>query len=87
MASFTTSDIEKGEKCAASVNVAPDVQIGESESSDGQKHGLLKTAVKFLLSSGVELRGVEPVPPELRTDSAFNKIFTIWCTSLLCPLP
>jgi hypothetical protein len=87
MALSTASDIEKGEKFPASVNVAPDIQIGESESSDGQQYGALKTAVNFLLSSGVELRGVEPVPPELRTDSAFNKIFTMWCTSLLCPLP
>lgn len=87
MASSTASDIEKGEKSPGLVNVAPDVQIGESESSDGQQHGALKTAVNFLLSSGVELRGVEPVPPELRADSSFNKIFTMWCTSLLCPLP
>ncbi|CAK7216718.1 hypothetical protein SCUCBS95973_002901 [Sporothrix curviconia] len=79
-------DNAKGTKIASEVHPVTDVEVIEGESR------LLKSAPldrlwSFLSSSGVELRGVQPVPEELRTDSAFNKIFTVWCTSLLCPLP
>lgn len=80
------TDPEKGEKVNTEAHLMTDVEILEGDSE------LLKSPTfdkiwTFLLSSGVELRGVQPVPEELRTDSAFNKIFTVWCTSLLCPLP
>lgn len=63
-----------------------DVQVIEAQSPILTKTWLDKTW-KFLSASGIELRGVQPVPENLRTDSAFNKVFTIWCTSLICPLP
>lgn len=80
------SDPEKGEKVEFGVTSVADVEVTEGESQVLDSSALGRVW-KVLLASGVELRGIEPVPEELRTDSAFNKIFTVWCTSLLCPLP
>ena len=84
--SINGSDPEKGIKATSEVQPALDVDVVEGESELVPRSGFDKVW-KILSSSGVELRGVQPVPEELRTDSAFNKIFTVWCTSLLCPLP
>jgi len=84
-ATILTADVEKTEKITPAVSVTQEVELGEGRSS--QLSGTMGKIWKFLGASGVEMRGVEPVPVELRTDSAFNKIFSIWCTSLLCPLP
>jgi len=79
-------DPEKAEKLAVGPSTVTDVDVIEGE-SQVLSNPTLDKIWKFLSASGVELRGVQPVPEELRTDSAFNKIFTVWCTSLLCPLP
>ncbi|KAH8880672.1 hypothetical protein GQ53DRAFT_533352 [Thozetella sp. PMI_491] len=40
-----------------------------------------------LLDVGFEENGIKPVPVEQRTETAYNKIFTIFFTCLLCLLP
>jgi hypothetical protein len=81
-----TRDIEKG---SADTKFADAVPV-EGETIEGETAvvpSFWSGAWKYVQNSGVELRGIEPVPEELRTDTAFNKLFSFWCTSLLCPLP
>lgn len=85
-ASLNESDPEKGIKSITETQPTQNVDVAEGDSHVVAKSSSNKIW-KVLLSSGVELRGVQPVPEELRTESAFNKIFTVWCSSLLCPLP
>ncbi|KAF2491278.1 putative purine-cytosine permease FCY2 [Lophium mytilinum] len=80
------SDIEKGHVVDTSTPIAGDVEIIESESPLMSK-GIFSKLWKLLSATGVELRGVQPVPEEQRTDLQYNKIFTVWFTSLICPLP
>jgi hypothetical protein len=40
-----------------------------------------------LLDMGVEENGIKPVPVELRTQTQYNNIFTVFFTCLLCLLP
>ena len=40
-----------------------------------------------LLDLGVEENGIKPVPVELRTQTQYNNIFTVFFTCLLCLLP
>lgn len=40
-----------------------------------------------LLNAGVEENGIKPVPAELRTETEYNKLFTVFFTCLLCILP
>ena len=42
---------------------------------------------RWLLEAGVEGNGIKPVPPDLRTESGTNKLFTVFFTCLLCILP
>ncbi|KAI1269159.1 putative purine-cytosine permease FCY2 [Xylariaceae sp. FL1019] len=78
----STADIEKLEK-----------ETEDNQSTGAVKHGRQSnTSTRWrriwesLSDHGVELQGVAPVPESSRTDTAFNKIFTVWFTSLLCPL-
>lgn len=41
----------------------------------------------LLLNIGVEENGVQPVPPEERTDTRHSNIFTVFFTCLLSVLP
>lgn len=40
-----------------------------------------------LLDAGVEENGVKPVPVEERTNTAYNNLFSVFFTALLCVLP
>lgn len=40
-----------------------------------------------LLGAGLEENGIKPVPAELRKETAYNKLFTVFFTCLLCILP
>ncbi|KAF4975816.1 hypothetical protein FZEAL_7435 [Fusarium zealandicum] len=40
-----------------------------------------------LLDAGVEENGIEPVPPEQRTQTEHSNLFTVFFTCLLCVLP
>lgn len=42
---------------------------------------------RLLLNIGVEENGVQPVPPEGRTDTRHSNIFTVFFTCLLSVLP
>lgn len=42
---------------------------------------------RLLLNMGVEENGVQPVPPEERTDTQHSNIFTVFFTCLLSVLP
>lgn len=50
----------------------------EQDWVDEHAHGFFGRIAKFLVSWGVESRGIFPVPPELRVDKQFHKIFFIW---------
>jgi hypothetical protein len=77
----SAGDAEKAEKD----NHVQAMHVAEGEN---KRHVSIWSQIWRVLSDhGVEMRGIEPVPEQLRTDTAFNKIFTLWFTSLLCPLP
>lgn len=40
-----------------------------------------------LIDAGVEENGIRPVPLEKRIDTAYDNLFTVWFTDLLCVLP
>jgi hypothetical protein len=84
--SMDKTDLEKGHVVDTSTPIAGDVEIIEAESPIFTK-GVFNKVWKLLSATGVELRGVQPVPLDQRTDEQFNKIFTVWFTSLICPLP
>lgn len=42
---------------------------------------------RIILSGGVEVRGITPIPAELRTDTRFINIFSLWFTMSVSLLP
>jgi hypothetical protein len=57
------------EKTGASATHSPQIEAGE----------VLETSMwKRLMSSGMEMRGAEPVPVEERTETRGFSIFTLW---------
>lgn len=70
-------DIEK--KGSFDVTQAP----GPPSEEEGVQTGWWKQVTSF----GVELRGIEPVPVEQRTDTRAVNIFSLWWTLSLSLLP
>ncbi|KLO11397.1 NCS cytosine-purine permease [Schizopora paradoxa] len=50
----------------------------EQDWVDQHANGFIGRIANFLVSWGVESRGIFPVPPEQRVDKQFHKIFFIW---------
>lgn len=73
---------EKGTQSPTGTEVALDVDVGES-----QNYSPKKSWVSKVLSWGVELRGITPVPPEERTDRRFINVFFVWWTMSINLLP
>jgi len=49
--------------------------------------GSLKSILRKLTSAGVEIRGLEPVPPEARTHTKYYNICTLFGGSFISILP
>ena len=72
-------DMEKGHH----TTLASEVLIVEGETDVINKLSFWRK----LASYGVEIRGVQPVPAEQRTDTRYLNVFTLFSTSMCCLLP
>lgn len=76
-----TSDIESAKDSRR--DVPPEDFVGGFASAIPK----LGTVLKTLAVSGVEMRGLEPVPPERRTHTKYYNIFTLFGGSFVSLLP
>lgn len=62
---------------------------GDGNSKMSGKQGPMTNSRWYLklLDSGFEENGIRPVPPEERTQTEYNELFTVFFTCLLCVLP
>lgn len=51
---------------------------GEVERTSSGVHILLERLTDFLTRHGIETRGIDPIPPEARTDSRLYQMFFVW---------
>jgi hypothetical protein len=72
-------DIEKNDASTS------DVVVSESTASNALYKG--RSWWSKLVSWGVEVRGITPVPVEERTDTRLVNIFTVWFTMSVSVLP
>ncbi|KIP03401.1 hypothetical protein PHLGIDRAFT_26150 [Phlebiopsis gigantea 11061_1 CR5-6] len=66
-------DIEK-----ASLPSIYQLPPGEVERTSSGMHNLLERLTGFLARHGIETRGIDPIPPEARTDSRLYQMFFVW---------
>jgi hypothetical protein len=80
--------MEKEEKRSRSLTDTDVAAVVDVSAGESQKYGTGKRAwIRKVLSWGVELRGISPVPLEERTDGRFFNIFFVWWTLSLNLLP
>lgn len=77
--SMVDIDIEKNDGSTS------DVVVSESTASNALYKG--RSWLSKLVSWGVEVRGIAPVPVEERTDTRLVNIFTVWFTMSVSVLP
>jgi hypothetical protein len=79
-------DVEKNAQSTLDAVVAD--SSSESQTQPTEKGGILSDGWKQkLLTWGVEVRGITPVPVEERTDTRFINIFSLWFTMSVSLLP
>lgn len=84
--SFEKNDIEKAGVLNSATEVAEPTEGLEDIDRFSRKlsqYPILRKLVEY----GVELRGVQPVPEALRTDTRFINIFTVFATPMCSLLP
>jgi len=77
-------DIEQNMEKSATI-----LETGQEEGiiEDFVAPGSLKHLLRKLTTAGVEIRGLEPVPPEARTHTKYYNIFTLFGGSFISILP
>lgn len=77
----TTIDVEKGGGVHPQTHESVDIEVGETQPVSRSRAWFSKG--QALLGSGLELRGVSPVPLEERTVTRYSNVFSIWfCISV-----
>lgn len=76
-----------GQVLPTGVQASRDTGDDNSEMSEKQGPMTISRWYLKLLDAGVEENGIRPVPPEERTQTEYNELFTVFFTCLLCVLP
>ncbi|KAF7542727.1 hypothetical protein G7Z17_g11329 [Cylindrodendrum hubeiense] len=83
-------EANQGPRSFGQVMPVDDVRANDDGNSEvSVKQGPMSNSRWYLklLDAGVEENGIRPVPPEERTQTEYNELFTVFFTCLLCVLP
>lgn len=81
------TDVEQNMTKVESQPTTPESVVEEGIIEDLVAPSSLKTFLKKLALAGVEVRGLEPIPPEKRTHTRYFNVLTLFGGSFISILP